>query len=115
MSESEIILALENRWISREELAEMLGTNDRAARAFIEDLNVTLRSFGKCILSSASRRGYHIPNPLDPEDVALANAVLNELKNKAISLFVRRQSIEDFLKYAESAKDSQYETQLTLF
>ena len=115
MSESEIILALENRWVSREELAEMLGTNDRAARAFIEDLNVTLRSFGKCILSSASRKGYHIPNPLDPEDVALANAVLNELKNKAISLFVRRQSIEDFLKYAESAKASDTEVQLSLF
>ena len=93
----------------------MLGMADRATRAYVEDLNTKLRSYGKCILSSSSRKGYHIPSPYNEEDVSLANAVLVELKNKAISLFTRRQAVEDFIKSAESARAAQCETQLTLF
>jgi len=115
MNDTDIILALESRWISREELCAMLGTNDRAVRSYIEDLNVRLRSHGRCILSSSSRRGYHIPNPLSEEDVAFANHVLDELKSKAISIFARRQAVEDFIKFSQSAKDATKETQLTLF
>lgn len=115
MNDSDIILALESRWVSREEIAAMLGTNDRAARGYIEDLNIRLKSHGKCVLSTSSKKGYHIGNPCSEEDVALANAVLVELKNKAISLFERRQSVENFIKYAESAKATEHEVQLTLF
>lgn len=115
MSDSDIILTLESRWVSREELCSMLGTNDRAVRAYIEELNIRLKSHGKCILSSSSRKGYHIGNPCSDEDVALANAILVELKNKAISIFERRQSVENFIKFSESAKDASRETQLTLF
>lgn len=115
MTDSEVILALESRWISREELAEMLGLTDRATRSYLENLNTTLRPYGKCILSTASRKGYHIPSPFNDEDVAIANHVVNELKNKAVSLFARRQAIEDFLKYAESAKAVQDVVQLSLF
>jgi len=115
MNDTDIILALESRWISREELCAMLGTNDRAVRSYIEDLNIRLKSYGKCVLSSSSRRGYHIGSPYSEEDVALANAILNELKNKAISIFERRQSVENFIKFSESAKASESETQLSLF
>lgn len=115
MNDSDIILALESRWVSREELCSMLGTNDRAVRAYIEELNIRLKSHGKCVLSTSSKKGYHIGNPCSDEDVALANAILVELKNKAISIFERRQSVENFIKFAESAKDASKETQLTLF
>lgn len=115
MTETDIILALESRWVSRDEIAAMLGTSDRAARSYIEDLNIRLKSHGKCVLSSSTRRGYHIPNPLSEEDVAIANSAVNELKNKAVSLFTRRQAIEDFLKFAETARDTDGETQLSLF
>lgn len=115
MNDTDIILALESRWVTREEIAEMLGTNDRAARSYIEELNLRLKSHGKCILSSSSRKGYHIGNPYNEEDIALANAVLVELKNKAISLFERRQSVENFIKMAESAKAAENEVQLLLF
>ena len=115
MNDSDIILALESRWVSREELCSMLGTNDRAVRAYIEELNIRLKSHGKCVLSTSSKKGYHIGNPCSDEDVALANAILVELKNKAVSIFERRQSVENFIKFAESAKDASKETQLTLF
>jgi biotin operon repressor len=115
MSDSDIILALESGWLSREELSQMLGVPDRAVRNYIEDLNIRLRSHGRCVLSSSSRKGYHIPNPLSDEDVAFANHVLDELKSKAISIFARRQAVEDFIKFSQSAKDAQRETQLTLF
>ena len=115
MNETDIILALESRWVSREELCTMLGTNDRAVRAFIEDLNIRLKSHGKCVLSTSSKKGYHIGNPCSDEDVALANAILEELKSKAISIFERRQSIENFIKFSESAKASESDIQLSLF
>lgn len=115
MSEMDVILALEAKWITREELAQMLGMSDRATRAYMEDLNIKLRPYGKCILSSATRKGYHIPSPFNEEDIATANLVVNELKNKAVSLFTRRQSIEDFLKYAQSAQASEKDVQLSLF
>lgn len=115
MTDSEIILRLENGWLTREELSSMLGLSDRATRAYIEELNKTLRPYGKCVLSSASRKGYHIPNPCNEEDIAIANAVVNELKSKAISIFERRQSVEDFLKSAESARSTESTIQLTLF
>ena len=115
MNDAEVILALEGGWLSREELSQMLGLPDRAVRSYIEDLNTRLRSHGRCILSSSSRKGYHIPNPLSDEDVAIANHVLDELKSKAISIFTRRQAVEDFIKFSQSAKDASRETQLTLF
>lgn len=115
MNDTDIILALESRWVTREELCDMLGANDRAVRAYIEDLNIRLKSHGRCVLSSSSRRGYHIPNPLSEEDVAIANMVLNELKSKAISIFERRQSVENFIRYSESTKASEKEVQMTLF
>ena len=66
-------------------------------------------------ISDSSRKGYHIGSPHNEEDVALANAILVELKNKAISIFERRQSIENFIKFSESARASEKEQQLTLF
>lgn len=115
MNDADIILNLESRWVTREELCDMLGSNDRAVRSYIEDLNIRLKGHGKCVLSSSSRKGYHIPNPLSEEDVAIANMVLNELKSKAISIFERRQSVENFIKFAESAKVVGKEEQITLF
>lgn len=115
MSNADIILALESRWVTREELSIMLGLTDRAVRSYIEELNENLKSYGKCVLSSSGRKGYHIPNPFSDDDVALANAVVNELKAKAISIFERRQAVEGFLKYAESAKAAENDEQLFLF
>jgi len=93
----------------------MLGITDGSARAYIADLNLRLRPYGKCVLSSATRKGYHIPSPFNEEDIAIANIAINELKSKAISIFERRQAIEDFLKYSQSARDTENETQLSLF
>lgn len=115
MTESDIILVLESGWVTRQELSEMLGMGDSAVRQYIADLNVRLKSYGKCVLSSASRVGYHIPNPLDDEDVALANFVLDELKKKALSIFERRQSIENFVRYAETSKSAGKTERITLF
>lgn len=115
MTESEIILALEQRWITREELASMLGVEDRKVRSFIEQLNAKLISYNKCILSTSRRPGYHIPNPLSEEDIALVNGVMKELKAKAVSIFERRQALDNFIKYAASAKEANRFEQPTLF
>lgn len=115
MSDSEIILELESRWVTREELREMLGIPDRAVRSYIEDLNIRLQSYGKCVLSTSSRAGYHIPSEYNEADIALANQVIAELESKAISIFQRRKSVTEFLKLAASAKEASHEQQLTLF
>jgi len=115
MSDAEIILALESRWVTRDELREMLGVPDRAVRSYIEDLNIKLQSYGRCVLSTSSRPGYHIPSAYNEDDIAMANAVVAELESKAISIFQRRKSVTEFLKSAESAKSAQHEEQLTLF
>jgi transcriptional antiterminator len=115
MSEMDVVLLLESKWVTREELHDLLGIPDRAVRSYIEDLNIKLQSYGKCILSTSSRAGYHIPSPHNEDDIAVANAVIAELESKAISIFQRRKAVTEFLKYAESAKASQRETQLTLF
>lgn len=115
MTDSDIILALEERWLTRQELGRMLGLSDRAVRSYMEELNNRLASHGKCVLSSASRTGYHIGNPHNPEDIAIANLVVKELESKAISIFQRRKAVTDFLKYAESAEETERTIQLTLF
>lgn len=115
MSEMDVVLLLESKWVTREELHDLLGIPDRAVRSYIEDLNIKLQSYGKCILSTSSRAGYHIPNPHDENDIAVANAVVAELESKAISIFQRRKAVTEFLKYAQSAKNASKETQLTLF
>lgn len=115
MSEMDVVLLLESKWVTREELRDILGIPDRAVRSYIEDLNIKLQSYGKCVLSTSSRAGYHIPSPHNDDDIAIANAVVAELESKAISIFQRRKSVTEFLKNAESVKASQDEIQLTLF
>lgn len=115
MTDSEIILLLESKWVTREELRTLLGIPDRAVRSYIEDLNIKLQSYGRCILSTSARPGYHIPSAYNEADIAIANAVVAELESKAISIFQRRKSVTEFLKSAESAKAAKHEEQLTLF
>lgn len=110
MTEQEIIKELQSRWIPREELSALLGLPDRAARGYLEELSKKLESFGMCILSTAAKKGYHIPDPNSEEDVRIASTAVNELKSKAISIFERRKSIENFL-----AASSKGHIQLTLF
>lgn len=115
MDDSDLILLLESRWVTREELCVILGMADRAVRSYIEDLNVRLAKYGKCILSTSGRTGYKIGNWSSEEDIALAMRIDKELESKAISIFERRKSIRQFISYAASAKEAKKEEQLSLF
>lgn len=115
MTEADIILALEQRWVTRDELKVMLGCSDRAARAYIEELNEKLANYGKCIVSTSARAGYHVPNPLCEDDLRIVADAVAELKSRAISIFERRKCLEDFLKNSVSLKETEKEVQLSLF
>lgn len=110
MADEEIIRELRTRWVSREEIGQMLGVPDRAARSYIEELNKKLEVFDLCIISTSSKKGYFIPDPAKPEDIELAERVLDELQSKAISIFDRRKAINNFLNHCQRT-----ETQLSLF
>lgn len=109
MSEEQIIDELRKRWVPREELADMLGTTERGARAYTEELTQRLAALGTCVLSTAARKGYHIPSHDNPEDVELAKNASKELESKAISVFNRRKAINAFLGASSKIE------QLTLF
>lgn len=89
--------------------------NERRARAYTENLTKRLLGQNSCVLSTASKVGYHIPNPRNEEDLQLARMAVNELKSKAISIFERRKPIENFISYAVSLEDSKNSIQLSLF
>lgn len=110
-----IILLLEKGWVSKEELRAQLGLSERAVRDYLAGLNERLAPYGKCILSTASRKGYKIPNAHNDDDLRIVAAAVAELKSKAISIFERRKVLEDFLKNAQTAKDEDRQVQLTLF
>lgn len=112
MTEQELILRLEHGWVSRQEVATMLGCSDRKARSYIEELNQQLKQYGKCILSTSSRNGYHIPDHNSEEDRMLVERAIAELKSKAVSIFEHRQALEEFLRYEKSKSTQQ---QISLF
>lgn len=108
---------MEQRFVTRQEICTMLGgASDRKARAYIEDLNTKLIQYGKCIVSTSLKAGYHIPDPDKPEDMTVVDAAIAELKAKAVSLFERRQVLEEFKKKAlePKTKNPQY-VQLSIF
>jgi hypothetical protein len=109
MTESEIIRELQSRWVSRDELCTMVGLKDAQMRVWMAGLNIKLQNLGMCVLSTASRKGYHIPSADNSDDVALCEVALAELKSKAIAIFERRKSIEGFLSSIQKDK------QLSLF
>lgn len=111
MTEEEIIHELRRRWITKEELCVMLECSERGARAYTEELTQKLIPFGTCVLSTAARKGYHIPDINNPEDVELARTAVNELKSKAVSIFERRKAIDNFLERIPKKDD----LQLSLF
>lgn len=114
MNDSSILLALEHGWLTRPELCKMLGgVSDRKARAYIEDLNTQLMEYGKCIVSTLGKAGYHIPDKRNPEDMELVRCAIAELKSKAVSIFERRQVLEAFLRLP--ADTTPQPTQLSLF
>lgn len=116
MNEEYIIQQLKVRWVSREELSGLLDEpSDRGVRKWIESLNDRLKNEHSCVLSTCQKRGYHIPNPYDEEDIRLVRTAVHELKNKAASIFARRSPLEDFLKYTESLAEAKGAYQLTLF
>ena len=115
IDDATIILMLEKGFVSKEELRATLGMSERAVRDYLAGLNERLAPYGKCILSTAARRGYKIPNAHNEEDLTLVAAAVAELKSKAISIFERRKVLEDFLKNAETLRETKDETQLSLF
>lgn len=115
MTDKEILRELEQRWVTREELAMMLGTNDRNVRLWIESMNTKLGEGHRCILSTSARKGYHIPDFNSEEDIKLVRIAINELKSKAISIFERRKPLEDFDKFVCSLDAAKDNVQLTLF
>lgn len=115
-SETEILLALESSWVSKEELMLLLGgVSERVARSYIEALNDKLSKYGKCIVSTAARKGYHIPDRNNLEDLKIVANAIEELKSKAVSIFTRRKTLEDFLNNAKSSADGELLKQLSLF
>lgn len=112
MTEAELILKLESAWVSRQEIADMLGCSDRKARSYIEELNKKLKEYGKCILSTSSRTGYHIPDHNSEEDRVLVERAIAELKSKAVSIFEHRQALEEFLRWE---KPKETPKQISLF
>lgn len=115
MDDASIILMLEHGWVTKEELSEALGMNERAVRGYIAALNEKLAPFNKCVLSTAACKGYKIPNKHDPEDRALVEHAVAELKSKAVSIFARRKVLDDWLRDYEASQATQQETQLSLF
>lgn len=120
MTDAEIIRELKSRWVSKWELCDMLNlprtsNGERKARLYTEQLTQVLLTQNSCVLSTAARKGYHIPDPLDEGDVALARGAVEELKSKAIAVFERRKPIENFLKFSTSMQDAIGNVQLTLF
>lgn len=108
MDKKELIRLLEERWITKEELQSLLGMNERGVRLVLADLNIELGKEGRCVLSSAGRRGYHIPSVDCDEDIEWAVAVEKELESKAISIFERRKAIRCFLNRAGSRDRATY-------
>jgi len=115
MDNGELILKLQNGWITKGELCQMLCANERAVRDRLAELDTTLREHGLCILATSSRAGYHIPSHFNEEDLAMAHHIHNELHAKANSIHDRVKSINLYLQYAESAKEAKNYEQLTLF
>jgi biotin operon repressor len=113
--DASIILMLEHGWVSKEQLRSTLGLSERAVRDYLAGLNERLAPYGKCILSTAARKGYKIPNSHDEEDLRIVAAAIDELKSKAVSIFARRKVLEDFLKSAQTEKSEEGKVQLSLF
>lgn len=102
MGKEELIRLLEKDWVSRDILQDILQMSDRKVRLFLSGLNEELSRIGKCVLSSGSRKGYHIPSVDNKEDIEMARLIEKELRSKAISIFERRMAISGFLKLAEN-------------
>ena len=115
MERAELIQLLESGWITKEELQAELGTNERNARLILQELNSELEAEGRCVLSSASRRGYHIPSVNDADDLETARIAEKELESKAISIFERRRAIRKYIGIAEATTRKGVPVQGTLF
>lgn len=116
MNETDIILALEQDWVTKEQLQRWLNMGERGVRAYIEELNIKLMVYGRCVLSTASKKGYHIPDRHSETDLQIAMAAEKELENKAISIFERRKAIRHFIERAKADNaEPEMNKQLTLF
>ena len=93
----EIIDELKSRWVSKWELCDLLDCNSREVRAAMERLNQELAEKGSCLLSTSAKKGYHIPDPTNEEDMKLARGAVKELKSKAIALLAKRKAIYTFV------------------
>ena len=102
MDKKELIQLLEQGWITKEALMVALGTIERNTRLILQELNAELEAEGRCVLSSASRRGYHIPSVNDRDDLETAKIAERELESKAISIFERRRAIRKYIGIAEA-------------
>jgi len=115
MTKNELILTLENRWMTRGELMSALDMSERVTRGIIARLNEELIAYNKCVVSTSRKKGYHIPIPFNPQDVQLVAVAAKEIHSKSMSLLIKEKAFNYFLKFAESGKESENEKQISLF
>lgn len=96
----EAIALMEERFVTREELCALLGTNDRQARKAIE-----LFRRSHPVISTSGRKGYKIAN--SEEDVKLAKQALKELRNKALTTLKDYKQLKAFIESFEAINDPQ--------
>ena len=91
--EQSIVEILKTRWVPKEELMVLLGTNsERAARSFIHDL---AEKEHLPVMATCTKKGYKIYDPTSEDDNITARAILREEQNKALSLFKRRAALKN--------------------
>lgn len=89
---AQIIDAMRDGYVTREQLRELLDCNDEQARSFVRDLRLQ----GLPIVSTCRRQGYHIVET--DEEVTIAKEAYAELVAKAIGIMEAAKPLRLFIK-----------------
>lgn len=82
---------LKERFVTKQELREMFGLSDRAARLEMQRLKLLYP-----VISTCNRRGWKIA--VTEEEIPLVEMSLAENRKKAIAIFEGQKRLREFLK-----------------